>query len=269
MDDRRWILLSNDDGADSPALEPLMRHLARVAPVRAVVPASERSWAGKKMSRFGRLRIEHRACEDGELYLLDGYPADCTNLGIHSLWDGSPALVVSGINVGANAGTAYFLSSGTVGAAVEGVLAGVPAAAFSLQLASEDYRRWRRERSVAGMEDTWEEAAAVTADVVGEILRGGLPNGASLLNVNMPPGVNRDSPRRFAPLALSTYGAFFAPDPEAEGHYSYRLQGLRRLQTDETSDLAALERGEVALTPVRFAFDAGASAQDRTRFERG
>ena len=269
MDDKRWILLSNDDGADSPALEPLMRHLARVAPVRAVVPASERSWAGKKMSRFGRLRLERRACDDGELCLLDGYPADCTNLGIHSLWDGPPALVVSGINVGANAGTAYFLSSGTVGAAVEGVLAGVPAAAFSLQLASEDYRRWRRERSVEGMEGIWEEAAAVTADIVGEILRGGLPDGASLLNVNMPPGVSRGAPRRFAPLALSTYGAFFAPDPEAEGQYRYRLQGLRLLQEDETSDLAALERGEVALTPVRFAFDAGSSAQDRARFERG
>lgn len=244
-----------------------MRHLARVAPVRAVVPASERSWAGKKMSRFGRLRLERRACADGELCLLDGYPADCTNLGIHSIWPEAPALVVSGINVGANAGTAYFLSSGTVGAAIEGVLAGIPAVAFSLQLAPEAYNRWRRERSVDGMEDTWEAAAAISADIAGEILRGGLPAGAPLLNVNMPPGVTPKAPRRFAPLARSTYGSFFAPEAGAEGHYSYKLQGLRLLEQDDASDLAVLERGEVALTPVRFAFDAEASAGDRTRFE--
>jgi 5'-nucleotidase len=262
-----WILLTNDDGADSPALMPFMRSLAELAPVRAVVPASERSWASKKMSRFGRLRLERRDASAGELWLLDGYPADCTNLGIHSLFPTPPALVVSGINVGANAGLAYFLSSGTVGAAVEGTLGGLPAAAFSLQLAPEDYRRWRQSRSMEGMEGMWEAAAEVGREVVAEIWRGGLPAGAALLNVNMPPGVGVETPRRFAGLASSTYGAFFAPEEEA-GHYSYSLQGLRLLESDGCSDIEALERGEVAITPVRFAFEAEAPAQDRRRFER-
>lgn len=269
-----WILLTNDDGADSPALLPLMASLARIAPVRALVPAEERSWAAKKMSRFGRLRLRRGAAvEDGEIWLLEGgYPADCANLGVYRLCQTPPALVVSGVNVGANVGLAYFLSSGTVGAAMEGYLAGVPAVALSLQLEAEVYRRWRRTRSLDGMEARWAAAAEVSRQVAAEVMQGGLPRGAALLSVNMPPQVEADTPRRFAGLTPSAYGSFFAAEPgsspETERVYSYRLDGLQIGRSDGLGDIETLERGEVALTPIRLTLDCAPDDEDRRRFER-
>jgi 5'-nucleotidase len=263
-----WILLTNDDGVDSPALVPLLRQLATVAPVRAVVPAGECSWTGKILSRFSQLELRQVEREGHQIWTLDGYPADCANIGMHSLGDDPPALVVSGINVGANAGLAYFLSSGTIGAAVESMLGGAVAAAFSLQLAAADYQRWRRSRDLSCMEETWEEAAVVTREIVEEILAGGLPQGASLLSVNMPPKVTAQSPRCFAGVTPTGYGRYFARD-EVSGLFSYSSPGLRVTGEDADRDIAVLARGAVALTPIRFALDVEATAADCRRFERG
>ena len=263
-----WILLTNDDGVDSPALVPLLRQLAKVAAVRAVVPAGECSWTGKIMSRFSQLELRQVERQGCQVWTLDGYPADCANIGVHSLWEEPPALVVSGINVGANVGLAYFLSSGTVGAAVESMLGGAVAAAFSLQLAADDYARWRNSRDLSGMEAAWEEAAVVTREIVEEILAGGLPQGASLLSVNMPPGVTVESPRCFAGVTPTGYGQYFVRD-EASGLFGYSSPRLQVTGEDADRDIAVLARGAVALTPIRFALDVEPAAADCRRFERG
>jgi 5'-nucleotidase len=261
-----WILVTNDDGVDSPALVPLLRRLSAIAPVRAVVPASERSWASKVLTRFGQL--EARQLERGGfgIWALEGYPADCANLGLYTLFPSRPALVISGINVGSNTGLAYFLSSGTVGAAIEGALAGLPALAFSVELGAEDYARWRRHRD-PGAPALWENAAEVAGQIAAEVWRAGLPAGAALLNVNMPAEVSPQSPRRFAPLTPTCYGSFFARG-QAPGSFAYRLSGLRADDPEGRGDIAALSRGEVALTPVRFALDAPPQRADRRRFEQ-
>ncbi len=261
-----WILVTNDDGVDSPALVPLLRRLSPIALVRAVVPASERSWASKVLSRFGQLEIRQLQREEFGVWALEGYPADCANLGMYTLFPSRPALVVSGVNVGTNAGLAYFLSSGTVGAAIEGALAGLPALAFSVELKAEDYTRWRQHRD-AGAPALWENAAQVAGQIAAEVWRAGLPEGASLLNVNMPAEVAPHTPRRFAALTSSCYGSFFAPDQEAN-HFAYHLEGLRTNDPQGRGDIAALSRGEVALTPIRLALDALVEGADRRRFEQ-
>lgn len=267
--DEKWILLTNDDGVDSPALVPLLRQLTEIALVRAVVPAGECSWTGKIMSRFNRLELCEVERRGYGMWTLDGYPADCANIGMHSLWNSPPALVVSGVNVGGNAGLAYFLSSGTIGAAIEAVLGGVPSVAFSLQLAPQDYARWRRHRDLsAAMVEAWEEAAVVAREIVGEILAGGLPQGASLLSVNMPPATTAQTPRRFAGVTPTGYGHYFARDA-ASGLFEYDFSGLRMTGKSPGGDIAVLERGEVALTPIRFALDVEPAMEDRRRFERG
>lgn len=262
-----WILVSNDDGVDSPALVPLLRRLAAIAPVRAVVPAGERSWASKVLTRFGQLEARQQVREGFGVWAVEGgYPADCTNLGLYTLFPSLPALVVSGVNVGTNTGLAYFLSSGTVGAAIEGALAGVPALAFSVELEPEQYARWRQHRD-AGGSALWENAAEVAGQISAEVWRAGLPAGAALLNVNMPAGVTRHSPRRFAGLTPSCYGSFFTRGP-APDSFVYRLSGLRTDDPAGQGDIAALGRGEVALTPIRLALDAPPQAGDRQRFEQ-
>ena len=114
-----FILVTNDDGYSSPSLVPLIRALAKLGRVRAVVPDRERSWIAKAITRWEDVRVE-RADRDGcEIWRTSGCPADCTQLGVHTLFGEAPKLVVSGINLGFNHGLAFFMSSGTVGGATE------------------------------------------------------------------------------------------------------------------------------------------------------
>ena len=79
------ILVTNDDGPDSPALLPLLRELSELADVRTLVPDTERSWSSKTMSRSGRLRITETQMGGFPVATLNGSPADCANLGVHNL----------------------------------------------------------------------------------------------------------------------------------------------------------------------------------------
>lgn len=266
--DGDWLLVTNDDGVDSPALRPLLRSLGALAPVRAVVPVRELSWSAKTLSRFARLRLQAVAETDlpAELHTLDGSPADCASVGIHNLMGCPPRLVVSGVNIGANAGTAYLLSSGTVGAAVESSLSGVPAVAFSLQLHAADYARWRHRRDLAGLDAGWQRAAEVAAEITAEILAGGLPEGAQLMSVNLPPGADRDTPRVLTGVTETSYGPFFRR--AADGRLEHVDPRLTRTGADGQGDLEALDRGRVAITPLSFRLDVSPTPRDRARFER-
>ena len=266
MKTRGWILVTNDDGVDSPALVPLLRELSRIGEARAVVPVEECSWTSKIMSRFRKLRVDRVDREGFDVWTVDGYPADCANLGVHSLFDEPPVLVVSGINMGSNAGLAFFLSSGTIGAAVEGVLGGIPSAAFSVQMEEADYTRWRRFRAVSpNVDGLLDRAAVVAREIVEELLRGGLPGNASMVSVNMPPNTTPRTPRRLTGMTPTGYGSYFA---RREGRYVYCFSGLEVRGGDAEGDLAVLERGEVAITPVGFSLDVDPTPEDRRRFER-
>ena len=247
----------------------MLRALAPLARICTVVPAAECSWTSKIVSRFTPLDLGQIDREGFAVQTLAGYPADCANIGIHNLCPTPPALVVSGINMGTNAGLAFALSSGTIGAAVESFLSGVPAAAFSLDLPKEGFALWRRERlvdpSLVGLMD---EAAAVTAEIVGELLRSGLPEGADILTVNMPASTTRESPRRLTGMARSQYGELFARR-ESEPRFVYEGCELLPVGEQADSDLLALGRGEIAITPLRYALGAPVRAGDRPRFERG
>lgn len=263
------ILLTNDDGADSPILVPLLRELSGIAQVCTVVPASECSWTSKIISRFKPLALAEIACGDFAVQTLDGYPADCANVGIHHLCPEPPALVVSGINMGTNAGLAFALSSGTIGAAVEGVLSGVPAAAFSLELPREDFAMWRRERRLApALDELLGVAVAVAGEIVAELLARGLPQGADMVTVNMPANTTRESPRRLTGVARTGYGSLFTRHA-SEPRFDYRFSGMQFGDESSGGDIAALERGDISITPLCYTLDAKVVAEDRQRFERG
>src|SRR4030042_4204964 len=138
-----WILVTNDDGVDAPALPALARAIATLAPVRVVVPDRERSWVGKAITRFDPVTVEVVEREGIQMHAASGYPADCAQLGIHTLFSDPPVLVVSGVNVGYNHGSAYLQSSGTIGAALEAFNSGIDALAFSTQSIDRPWREWR------------------------------------------------------------------------------------------------------------------------------
>ena len=254
-----WILLTNDDSVDSPALPPLLSALRCLGPVRTVLPAREYSWSSKILSRFARLRLAPVPQLGEDVHTLEGSPADCANVGIHHLVSEPPRLVVSGVNIGENAGLAFLLSSGTVGAAVEASLAGVPAAAFSVKLV-------RDFRNPAPLTPIFERAAAIARDIIGEILTAGLPDDARLISVNMPQDADLSTPRILTRVSDTSYGSFFrrADDGSLVHHFS----GQKRTVASPMGDVDVLDSGVVSITPLSLQLDTTPSVADRARFER-
>jgi 5'-nucleotidase len=160
------ILLSNDDGYFAPGLARLAEVLASVAEITVVAPERERSGASNSLTLDRPLSVKRSA--NGYLF-VNGTPTDCVHLAVTGLLDDLPDMVVSGINLGANMGddTIY---SGTVAAATEGYLLGVPSLAVSLA-------------SKAGKH--FDTAARVALEMVERLKR--VPvSGPLLLNLNVP-----------------------------------------------------------------------------------
>ncbi len=141
------ILLTNDDGLDSPLFLNAVELLANYADLTIAVPAQEQSWKGKSMTRVGKVGVQQTEVGGHAAYAITGTPADCVNIAIYNLMRKPPDLVVSGINVGLNTGISLVLASGTVGACLEGNIAGIPGIALSQQLSRETYSQWDTQRS--------------------------------------------------------------------------------------------------------------------------
>ena len=160
------ILISNDDGYFSPGLACLAEHLSKIAEITVVAPERDRSGASNSLTLDRPLRLRQAA---NGFYYVNGTPTDCVHLAVTGMLEQQPDMVVSGINAGANMGddTIY---SGTVAAATEGFLLGIPAIAVSL---------------VGNKFASYETAARVAAELVQRFARQthSLP---WLLNVNVP-----------------------------------------------------------------------------------
>jgi 5'/3'-nucleotidase len=240
------LLLTNDDGLDSPALLPFAKVLGRLGRVRSVVPDSERSWIAKAISRFEPLHVRNVEQDGVVLHAVTGTPADCVNLSVHSLFPGkSPDLVISGINLGLNYGLAFLLSSGTVGAAIEACLAGLRAVAFSMAIPADAYGLSGAHRA-ALLGDRVPAAAATAADLVADLLEEPFPPGVDCFSVNLPADVNRQTPRVVTRVTRCRYGRLFVPGPE--GGYVHRFSSLEAIA--QGGDIAVVEEGAIAVTPL-------------------
>lgn len=167
----RYILISNDDGVDAPGLLALKQALEKIAEVRVIAPDTNWSASGHSKTMHRPLRVRPTKLRDGSSALkCDGSPSDCVAVALLGYYPERPALVVSGINPTANAGTDV-IYSGTVAAAMEAAIDGVPAIAVSLDLQEGG--------------DSYAPAAAFGARLAERILRDGMPDG-TVLNVNVP-----------------------------------------------------------------------------------
>lgn len=166
------ILISNDDGYSAPGIEVLARHLSKLADVVVVAPEQDRSGASNSLTLDRPLSLKRAAnvgTACGGFYFVNGTPTDCVHLAVTGMLERKPDMVVSGINLGANMGDDT-LYSGTVAAATEGYLLGVPAIAVSLC-------------SKTGAH--FETAARVAYELVERFQRSPVDQ-PTLLNVNVP-----------------------------------------------------------------------------------
>ena len=140
------ILLTNDDSHDSPLFHYAIDALGQLGELHIAVPATEQSWKGKAMTRFGNLYAERIEIHGVGAWSISGTPADCVNLALYNLLEEKPDLIVSGTNIGKNTGLSFMFSSGTVGACLEANIAGIPALALSQELKPEQFFQWGEQR---------------------------------------------------------------------------------------------------------------------------
>jgi len=243
-----WILLTNDDGIDSPALVPFAAALGKLAETRVVVPDQERSWISKAITRFQH--VGHEIVERGgiEMHTVSGFPADAVQIGTSALFDTSPALVVSGVNIGFNHGVGFALGSGTVGAAFEGWAAGIPSIAVSAQ-GGPTWREWQRNSQNEDAAPMWEGVAAVAADIVDSVRSSDIFAHADIVSVNVPADATFETPRKVSPLARVRYGPLFKASGDGFDH-SFRGD-LVELGDMEGTDIAVTSAGLISIAPLR------------------
>src|SRR5919206_1954173 len=177
------VLLTNDDGIQATGLNELRRALLDVPGIElsVVAPNANRSATARSITTRRPLEVEEIEFEDGSAgFATDGTPVDCVRLAALGLVGDTPELIVSGINHGSNLGD-DITYSGTVAAALEGIVLGVPGIAVSQQSKARemDFR--------LGDQFDFAESAAFTARLVEEIESLPLPEG-TLLNINCPAG---------------------------------------------------------------------------------
>jgi 5'-nucleotidase len=244
-----WILLTNDDGVDSPALVPFARELQRLGEVRMVVPDGERSWSGKAITRFEPIRTETVEREGIAMVTHTGTPADGVQLGVHTLFDRPPSLVVSGINLGFNHGAGYLWSSGTVGAAVEAWVSDVPSIALSTG-AIEDWEAWRARAHSDEAAGDWHRLAVVGTQLVEDLRSGPVGDFADVVSVNIPWDADRTSRRRVTRVARTGYDRLFGD--VGGGVYVHDFGGgITQRGAVPGNDVDAAHDGVISITPLR------------------
>ncbi|MCP4897990.1 MAG: 5'/3'-nucleotidase SurE [bacterium] len=235
------IMLTNDDGIDSPGLLAVAQVLAGDPAYRVTVvaPAEQQSGVGHALVFRRNVQvISHAPLAGFSAWTVDATPASTVLLGLTALLeDDPPALVLSGINKGENLGRSAWIS-GTVGAAREAVMSGVPAIAFSLQL------DWEKPQP------DFEKAARWVKPLVDAVQNQGLPQGV-LLNVNIP--VDSQSARgyRLTRMDLSPYAVNrFVEVGDDKGTRLFKTVWQPSTNPDPGSDTLAISEGWVSVTPL-------------------
>jgi len=229
MPERPTILVTNDDGIHSPGLKALADGLKEVGEVYVIAPDRERSAAGHALTLHKPLRASEVA---PQWYEVNGTPTDCVTLGVMGILKDKPDLIASGINLGANLGD-DITYSGTVSAAFEGTLLGIPSFAVSA------IEPLRQDLSVAG---------AFAARLALVILEQGLPQD-TLLNVNVPVEilggveVTRQGKRKYNELIVEKI------DPRGKTYY-WIGGGEATWERLGGTDYEAVMEGKVSITPL-------------------
>ena len=243
------VLLTNDDGIQATGLNVLRRALLEIPDIELAViaPDSNRSATGRMITTRRPLEVQEIEFGDGSTgFATDGTPVDCVRFAALGLLEFVPQLIVSGINHGSNLGD-DITYSGTVAAALEGIVLGIPAIAVSQQAepGMVDFRAGRQfER------EDFEQAAAFVARMVEELETVPMPD-ATLLNINCPAGEIRGA--RACKLGKRVYNDQLELAEESDGRRTYHIYGDEPgYEREDGTDFAAIADACIAVTPLHF-----------------
>jgi 5'-nucleotidase len=246
------VLLTNDDGITATGLNVMRRALLDLPDVdlEVIAPDSNRSATGRAVTLHNPIWVEEVEFGDGTGgFATDGTPVDCVRFAALGLIDEPPELIVSGINHGHNLGD-DITYSGTVAAALEGIVLGVPAIAVSLADRSREF----------------EPLARFVARIVEELDDVPMPAG-TLLNVNGPPGDPKGACA--CRLGKRVYNDKMELTEEGErGRRRYSLYGNEPSYEHEPgTDFAAIADGLIAVTPIHFDLTDQAGVEELAGFD--
>ncbi len=255
------ITLVNDDGIRSPLLPYILDALSDskiCGEIQFVVPNQERSWISQAITRFEPIQtkeVELLSFSNTKHfgYSCSGTPADCANLAIDNLTKTKPDLLVSGLNVGTNASIPYFLYSGTVGAAKAASLRSIPAIALSLQLPFELFALWAEQDPQCFNEHKLklQGICSAASATVNYLISNNLVDKADLFSINIPWDLQLEDPKAiFTELQPAKINSIFKE--KSPGVFEHNFQGLSELEFSEYSDLGALEKGLISVTPLSY-----------------
>ncbi len=227
------ILVTNDDGINATGIKILAECLSQIGDVAIVAPDRERSAVGHALTLHHPLRAVQLGINN---FSVDGTPTDCVNLGIHSLLPFKPDIVIAGINHGGNLGDDVTYS-GTVAAALEATLMGIPAFAISLITNGEG--------------TNYTAAGKFAAKLAEKVAREGLPTD-TFLNVNVPdlvenrilsPVITRQGKRRYEGMIIDKV------DPRGRNYYWIGTVDVN-FHDIEGTDYHAVSRRHISITPL-------------------
>ena len=234
------ILISNDDGYDSPGLEILVENLKGVAELFVVAPEINNSGAGCSITTNRPLKVIRH---DNGFVSVNGKPADCVHLGIHELTPWKPDLVISGINLGANMGE-DLLYSGTVGAALEGRGLKYPSIAISAAAFNQP-----------GSENSLEPNNLTAALVIKEIIENYESielDSSVVLNINVP-NVEYSNLLKKRVTKIGSWGERNPPRREIKNNGTEEFWTTHRNKfpsNSENTDIYCLMNEEVSISPI-------------------
>jgi 5'-nucleotidase len=240
------VLITNDDGIGAKGLNALRDRLSSLPDVElsVIAPDSNRSATARSITTRSPLWVQEVEFSDGSIgFASDGTPVDCVRFAELGLLGERPELIVSGINHGANLGD-DITYSGTVAAALEGIVLGIPAIAISQQSGAKemDFR--------FGREFDFSVAAALAAQLVERLAEDPLPPD-TLLNVNCPAG--EPTGIELTHLGKRLYNDELKLVDEDGDRRRYEIYGFEpSFEDEEGSDLSAVAQGRVSLTPIHF-----------------
>ena len=232
------ILITNDDGIYAPGILQLYKSLKNLGQITVVAPLIEKSAVGHAITISDPLRVVEVE-RDGTFFgfAINGTPADCVKLGVQCIVENKPDIVVSGINLGPNTAT-NIIYSGTVSAAAEAIIMGIPAMAVSLT-------------SFTSHEFTY--AGKIANQLTQEILKNGLPE-ETLLNVNVPAVPEKEiNDIIVTRQGKGRYQEAFDKRIDPNNRTYYWLTGKKMLlDKDKDVDDLAVMHNNVSITPIHY-----------------
>ena len=233
------ILLVNDDGPNPHVFLPFLKELLSTGyEIYPVIPHQQRSWTSKSMTLGKEISYEVKSFFGLETWLVHGTPADCTNIGAFHRMGGEVDLVVSGPNLGHNVGRASMLSSGTVGAALEGSILGYPSIAISYPYFG-DYKT-----------TDFSMCHPHAIRIIKKVVKEGLPENVDLLNINIPEGVKPKAKIHFTSNWCDNYGSVF----DKKGDKFVHVRGLIPREATgypRNTDIDVIKRREISVTGIK------------------